>query len=64
MKNEFIIGEIYKTNLCVLIFDMIKHIRDGGNKKSRIYCNDVFVSALLTQISWSNHLAIMSKAKR
>ena len=27
------------------------------------YCDDEFVSALLTQISWTNHLAIMSKAK-
>jgi len=27
------------------------------------YCGDEFVSALLTQISWTNHLAIMSKAK-
>ena len=27
------------------------------------YCNDEFVTTLLTQISWSNHLAIMSKAK-
>lgn len=27
------------------------------------YCDDEFVSTLLTQISWSNHLAIMSKAK-
>ena len=27
------------------------------------YCSDEFVSALLTQISWTNHLAIMSKAK-
>ena len=28
-----------------------------------IYCGDEFVSALLTQISWTNHLMIMSKAK-
>ena len=28
-----------------------------------IYCEDEFVSALLTQISWTNHLMIMSKAK-
>ena len=27
------------------------------------YADDEFVSALLTQISWTNHLAIMSKAK-
>jgi predicted nuclease of restriction endonuclease-like (RecB) superfamily len=27
------------------------------------YVDDEFVSALLTQISWTNHLAIMSKAK-
>ena len=27
------------------------------------YCGDEFVSALLTQISWTNHLMIMSKAK-
>ena len=27
------------------------------------YCDDEFVTTLLTQISWSNHLAIMSKAK-
>ncbi|MCM1539723.1 MAG: PDDEXK nuclease domain-containing protein [Blautia sp.] len=27
------------------------------------YVNDEFVTALLTQISWTNHLAIMSKAK-
>lgn len=27
------------------------------------YCDDEFVSALLTQISWTNHLLIMSKAK-
>ncbi|MCF2679361.1 hypothetical protein JQM69_01330 [Faecalicatena contorta] len=27
------------------------------------YCDDEFVSALLTQISWSDHLAVMSKAK-
>jgi predicted nuclease of restriction endonuclease-like (RecB) superfamily len=27
------------------------------------YVNDEFVSALLTQISWTNHLMIMSKAK-
>lgn len=27
------------------------------------YAEDEFVSALLTQISWTNHLAIMSKAK-
>ena len=27
------------------------------------YYNDEFVTTLLTQISWSNHLAIMSKAK-
>lgn len=27
------------------------------------YCGDEFVSALLTQISWTNHLVIMSKAK-
>ena len=27
------------------------------------YCEDEFVTTLLTQISWSNHLAIMSKAK-
>lgn len=27
------------------------------------YCDDEFVSALLTQISWTNHLAIMSKSK-
>ena len=27
------------------------------------YVEDEFVSALLTQISWTNHLAIMSKAK-
>lgn len=27
------------------------------------YCEDEFVSALLTQISWTNHLLIMSKAK-
>lgn len=29
-----------------------------------LYENDEFVSALLTQISWTNHLAIMSKAKK
>lgn len=28
-----------------------------------MYCEDEFVSALLTQISWTNHLMIMSKAK-
>lgn len=28
-----------------------------------MYCEDEFVSALLTQISWTNHLVIMSKAK-
>ena len=28
-----------------------------------MYCEDEFVSALLTQISWTNHLLIMSKAK-
>ena len=28
-----------------------------------LYCDDKFVSALLTQISWTNHLSIMSKAK-
>jgi len=28
-----------------------------------IYCNDEFVSTLLSQISWSNHLSIISKAK-
>ena len=28
-----------------------------------IYAGDEFVSALLTQINWTNHLAIMSKAK-
>ena len=28
-----------------------------------MYCVDEFVSALLTQISWTNHLMIMSKAK-
>lgn len=27
------------------------------------YRDDEFVSALLTQISWTNHLLIMSKAK-
>ena len=27
------------------------------------YCGDEFVSALLAQISWTNHLLIMSKAK-
>lgn len=27
------------------------------------YCGDEFVSALLTQISWTNHLLIMSKSK-
>lgn len=27
------------------------------------YCDDEFVSTLLSQISWSNHLAIISKAK-
>ncbi|MBQ7277763.1 MAG: hypothetical protein IJR17_00970 [Clostridia bacterium] len=27
------------------------------------YRGDEFVSALLTQISWTNHLPIMSKAK-
>ena len=27
------------------------------------YCDDEFVSALLTQISWTNHLMILSKAK-
>ena len=27
------------------------------------YCDDEFVTTVLTQISWSNHLAIMSKAK-
>ena len=27
------------------------------------YCDDEFVTTLLTQISWSNHFAIMSKAK-
>ena len=27
------------------------------------YCEDEFVSALLTQMSWTNHLTIMSKAK-
>ena len=29
----------------------------------KTYCEDEFVSALLTQISWTNHLVIMSKAK-
>ena len=28
-----------------------------------MYCEDEFVAALLTQISWTNHLMIMSKAK-
>lgn len=28
-----------------------------------MYCEDEFVSALLTQISWTNHLMIMSKEK-
>lgn len=28
-----------------------------------IYADDEFVSAVLTQISWTNHLSIMSKAK-
>jgi Uncharacterized conserved protein len=28
-----------------------------------IYCDDEFVTTLLTQINWSNHLAIISKAK-
>lgn len=33
------------------------------DKKSEVYVDDEFVTALLTQISWTNHLAIMSKAK-
>ena len=33
------------------------------NQFYEMYCEDEFVSALLTQISWTNHLMIMSKAK-
>ena len=28
-----------------------------------VYKDDEFVTTLLTQISWSNHLALLSKAK-
>ena len=40
--------------------------RRGLYRMKKFYetcCDDEFVTTLLTQISWSNHLAIMSKAK-
>ena len=67
-KAEF--GDAYIDSVAKEIQDAFPGIK-GFNRRGlyrmkqfyEIYAEDEFVSTLLTQISWSNHLAIMSKAK-
>lgn len=67
-KAEF--GDAYIDSVAKEIQDAFPGIK-GFNRRGlyrmkqfyEIYAEDEFVSALLTQISWTNHLAIMSKAK-
>ncbi|MBQ8246875.1 MAG: DUF1016 family protein [Lachnospiraceae bacterium] len=67
-KAEF--GDAYIDSVAKEIQDAFPGIK-GFNRRGlyrmkqfyEIYAGDEFVSALLTQISWTNHLAIMSKAK-
>ncbi|MBO5341931.1 MAG: DUF1016 family protein [Lachnospiraceae bacterium] len=67
-KAEF--GDAYIDSVAREIQDAFPGIK-GFNRRGlyrmkqfyEIYAEDEFVSTLLTQISWSNHLAIMSKAK-
>lgn len=76
--GEFLSFESENSNFGdAYILSMADHIQEhfpgikGFNKRGlyrmkqffEIYRNDEFVSTLLTQISWSNHLHIMSKAK-
>ena len=63
-------GDAYIDSVAKEIQDAFPGIK-GFNRRGlyrmkkfyETYCNDEFVTTLLTQISWSNHLAIMSKAK-
>ena len=67
-KAEF--GDSYMDSISDYIqksFPGIKGFTRRGlyrmKKFYETYCDDSFVTTLLTQISWSNHLAILSKAK-
>ena len=63
-------GEAYIDSAVKEIQDAFPGIK-GFNRRGlyrmkqfyETYSGDEFVTTLLTQISWSNHLAIMSKAK-
>lgn len=63
-------GDSYIDSIAKEIQDAFPGIK-GFNRRGlyrmkqfyETYADDEFVSALLTQISWTNHLAIMSKAK-
>lgn len=63
-------GDAYIDTLATeiqTVFPGIKGFNRRGlyrmKKFYETYVNDEFVTTMLTQISWSNHLAIMSKAK-
>ena len=63
-------GDAYIDSIAKEIQDVFPGIK-GFNRRGlyrmtkfyETYAGDEFVSALLTQISWTNHLSIMSKAK-
>lgn len=63
-------GDSYVDSMAIAIQEAFPGIK-GFNRRGlyrmkqfyETYANDEFVSALLTQISWTNHLLIMSKSK-
>ena len=69
-SENMIFGEAYIDSIAKEIQDAFPGIK-GFNRRGlyrmkqfyETYADDEFVTTLLTQISWSNHLAIMSKAK-
>ncbi len=69
-SENVIFGEAYIDSIAKEIQDAFPGIK-GFNRRGlyrmkqffETYADDEFVTTLLTQISWSNHLAIMSKAK-
>ena len=69
-SDEATFGDAYIDSIAKEIQNAFPGIK-GFNRRGlyrmkqfyETYCDDEFVSALLTQISWTNHLAIMSKAK-
>lgn len=70
LSKDIYFGNAFIDNIVHMIQNEFPGIK-GFNRRGlyrmkqfyETYCDDELVSTLLTQISWSNHLAIMSKSK-